>query len=101
MIGPFPVSTYGNKYIVTVVDVLTKWLGPATIPDKESTTIANFFVRDIISPHDTPQSVVCDNGQEFARAFRELLDNAHIVLRHSSANHPQTNGLIERFNQNM
>lgn len=101
LMGPLPESPRGNKYIVVIIDAFTKWVEATAIPDKEAATIADFFVTNIISRHGVPQTVVCDNGLEFSGEFAELCQKCYIELRHSSPNHPQTNGLVERFNKTL
>lgn len=101
LMGPFPVTPRGNKYVVCCIDAFTKWPEAAAIPNKEASTVADFFLSDIISRHGAPQTVVSDNGREFDGEFLRLLEDCYIEHRHSSPNHPQTNGLVERFNQTL
>ena len=101
LMGPFPESSSGNKYVVCCIDAFTKWPEAAAIPNKEACTVANFFLTNIISRHGAPQTVVSDNGREFDGEFAKLLEDCYIEHRHSSPNHPQTNGLVERFNQTL
>ena len=96
-----PVTPHGNKYVVCCIDAFTKWPEAATIPNKEASTVADFFLSDIISRHGTPQTVVSDNGREFDGESLKLLEDCYIEHRHSSPNHPQTNGFVERFNQTL
>ena len=101
LMGPFPASAEGHRYVVVAIDAFTKWAEVAAIPNKEAATVADFFLKDIITRHGLPQVVVCDNGTEFSGEFAELLQKCHIELRHSSPNHPQTNGLVERLNKTL
>ena len=98
LMGPLQTSTSGNKYVVVAVDYLTKWPEVAAIPDKTSKTVAEFFLRDIIARHGCPKEVLSDNGSEFFGEFDQLLQNWYIDHRLTSPNHPQANGLVERFN---
>eukprot|EP00731_Ephydatia_muelleri_P026170 Em0018g270a len=79
LIGPLPLTKKGNKYIVTLVDYFSKWPEATALPDKTAT-----------------------KGHEFVNAVQaevyKLTDTGHYV---SSAYHPQTNGLTERFNQTL
>ena len=101
LMGPFPVTPRGNRYVVCRIDAFTKWPEAAAIPNKEASTLAHFFLSDIISRHGAPQTVVSDNGREFNGEFLRLLEDCHIEHRHSSPNYPHTNGLVERFTQTL
>ena len=101
LMGPFPATPRGNKYIVCCIEAFTKWPEAAAIPNKEAITVADFFLTNIVSRHGVPQTVVSDNGAEFDGEFSRLLEDCNIEHRHSSPNHPQTNGLVERFNQTL
>ena len=98
LVGPLPKSKAGNKYIVVAMDYLSKWPEAHAIPDKTSKTVANFFLKDVIARHGCPKEVLTDNGGEFLGHFDSLLQQYHIDHRFTSANHPQANGLVERFN---
>ena len=101
LMGPFPETPKGNKYITCCIDAFTKWAEACPVPNKEAHTVANFFLANIISRHGVPQTVVSDNGREFDGEFTKVLEDSYIEHRHSSPNHPQTNGLVERFNQTL
>ena len=69
MLGPFPQSEWGNKYILVMVDQFSKWVEIHAIPDisAEQTTrcaIDQFFSRT------TPYHP-CSNGQ--VKRYNSLL----------------------------
>jgi hypothetical protein len=50
VVGPFPKSSQGNRYLLVAMDYFTKWLEAYAIPNQEASTIAkalvtNFFCR--------------------------------------------------------
>ena len=45
MLGPFPKSDKGNKYLLVVGDYFSKCLEAVPVPDKEATTVAKCFYR--------------------------------------------------------
>ena len=101
MIGPIQTSKAGNKCIITAIDYMSKWIEAAAVPDKNSSTTADFLYRNIITRHGTPVEVVSDQGGEFKGAFQDLLDKCGIDHRLTSPYHPQANGLTERANQTL
>src|SRR5436190_24371291 len=48
MVGPFPISETGNKYIMTAQDDLTKFSFAVAIPNHEAITIAKSLTKIIV-----------------------------------------------------
>lgn len=65
MIGPLQTSASGNRYINTIIEIMTKNVEAAAVPDKSSKTTAEFLDREIICRQSTPAEVVTDLGEEF------------------------------------
>ncbi|KAI9549855.1 pol polyprotein [Daphnia sinensis] len=99
LIGPFPLSSLGNRHVIIAVDYLTKWVIAKAVPVATTVQIVDFFVRRIILQHGAPLNVISDRGQcltsEFAEELFRALQSNHLV---TTAYHPQCNGLVERFN---
>src|SRR3954465_13761529 len=102
LIGPLPVTHRNNRYIIVMVDYLTKWPEAKPIPNKNAETIASHFHEEIICRHGCPKELLSDQGTEFCNQIVNALCTLHRI-RHtlSSAYYPQTNGLVERFNQTL
>jgi hypothetical protein len=102
LVGPLPITTHGNRYIIVATEYLTKWPEAKAIPSKNAEHIAQFFYDDIICRHSCPKELLSDQGTEFCNQLVNALCNKHKVKHAlSSAYHPQTNGLVERFNQTL
>jgi len=99
--GTLPESATGNTYVVVVIDYTTKWVEAAAIPNKESSCIADFFTHYILARHGTPAVVITDNGTEWQGSFAKLLQANNIDVNTTSCYHPQSNGLVERFNKTL
>ena len=78
-----------------------KWAEAATLPTKEAKGVAN-FLYSIFCRHGIPNRIQSDQGREFVNSLTQHLFHLtgvqHII---STAYHPQTNGLDERFNQTL
>jgi transposase InsO family protein len=85
-----------------MTEYLTKWPEAKPIPTKQAEEIASHFYTEIICHHGCPKELLSDQGTEFCNQIVNSLCNLH-GIRHtlSSAYHPQTNGLVERFNQTL
>ena len=92
--GPItPSSRRGNRYIIALTDVFSKFV---------ITRAARFLQEDVILRYGTPKCILTDNGTHFTSSLMEsLLKRLGITHLYCTPYHPQTNGLIERFNSTM
>ena len=63
ILGPLPVSTLGNKYIMVIIDYFTKWTKPHAIPDQEAPTMAKVVVEEFVTHLGVPQLIRSDQGR--------------------------------------
>jgi hypothetical protein len=99
LIGPLsPPSARGHRYVLTCVDVATRY--PEAVPLKGITAeeVAEALLS-ICSRFGLPDEILSDQGTQFTSdVMRSLLRLMSVSQLHSSPFHPQTNGLVERFN---
>ena len=71
------------------------------MPTKEAKHVAEFPYKMILR-HGCPLEIVSDQGREFCNQLVDLLEEL-TGFKHkiTSAYHPQSNGLDERFNQTL
>lgn len=96
LFGPCPKSTRGNSYVLVAIEALSKHCELVPLVSKEATETAFAFHHAVLGRFGACAEVVTDQGNEFQGAFAELLAKAFIEHRHTSAYHPQSNGLAER-----
>jgi len=101
--GPIiPTSRSGNKYIISLTDVLSKFVITKAVRDCTATTAVNFLIDDVILKYGTPTCILTDNGTHFtAQLMNNLFQQLGVTHLYSTVYHPQTNGQIERFNATM
>src|SRR6266498_2085342 len=102
IVGLLTITRRGNRYIVTAMDYFTKW--PIAKAFKEATVkaVSKFIYQKIICKHGCPEVLQSDQGTHFVnRVIEDLTGKFRIKHRLSSPYHPQTNGLVERFNQTL
>ncbi|GFY30385.1 hypothetical protein TNCV_4066351 [Trichonephila clavipes] len=64
--------------------------------------IAKFLLEEIVLRHGAPRVIITDRGAVFrSRLVSSLVDLCNIDHRFTTAYHPQTNGLTERFNKTL
>lgn len=84
-----------------LTDYLTKWPEAEAIKDKKASTIAEFLVK-VICRYSSIEVLITDQGREFCNSLNdEICQRLGIDHRRTSAYHPQSNGLTERFNQTL
>ena len=48
ILGPFPISSLGNRYLLVVTDCFTKWVEAFALSNMRIKTIAEVFFRQIV-----------------------------------------------------
>ncbi|GBN42479.1 hypothetical protein AVEN_32441-1 [Araneus ventricosus] len=73
ILGPFPVTTKGNRYVLVLMDYFIKWPEAIPIPDQEASTVAEEIVRSSILCYGVPMVLHSDQGANFNSVlFTEL-----------------------------
>ncbi|UYV84336.1 K02A2.6-like [Cordylochernes scorpioides] len=100
--GPFPVTEGGNKYILVAMDYFTKWPEAYAIPNQGATTVAKVLMDNLICRFGVPLELHSDQGRNFeAGVFQELCRLLGIRKTRTTPLHPQSDGMVERFNKTM
>ena len=99
-VGPLPMTRKKNQYIIVAVDYFTKWPEARATKSNTAEEVIKFLYEDIICRHGCPQKIISDRGSHFDNKMVKLLtDKLKIKHNLSTSYHPQTNGLVERFNR--
>lgn len=102
ILGPLPTSGRGNKYILVIADYFTRWVEAYALPEQTAETVAHTIVHEFVCRFGTPLEIHSDQGRNFESAlFREVCRLLEITKTRSSPYHPQSNGLVERFNRTL
>ena len=65
ILGPLPISETGNRYLLTIQCVLTKYSDAIPIPNMTAQTIACTFAKHFITQHGCPLVSQTDQGTNF------------------------------------
>ena len=99
ILGPFPVSDNGNRYIAVFSDYYTRWPEAFALPSTEAPRIAQLLIDEILSRHGAPRTLLSDRGPNFLSSIvKEVCHLMNTRKANTTAYHPQTDGLVERFN---
>src|SRR3989337_259182 len=102
IVGPLNPTKEGHRYIVVSIDYLTKWPEARALKEANTTNVSKFIYEDIICRHGCPRILQSDQGTHFVNeVIKELLRKFNIRQQLSTPYHPQTNGLVERFNRTL
>lgn len=101
LVGPLPPSR-GYRYILTMVDRYTRWMEAIPINGITADEVAMAFLETWISRFGVPAVVTTDQGRQFESSlFQELSRLMGFSHNHTTAYHPQSNGMVERFHRTL
>ncbi|XP_071502498.1 uncharacterized protein [Diadema antillarum] len=100
-VGPLPKSKSGCQYLLTVMDVSTRYAEAFPLRSITAKSVLDalltFFTR-----YGLPKEIQSDQGSNFmSRVFQELMYQLGIQQIKSSAYHPQSQGALERYHQTL
>ena len=82
------------------MDYFIKWPIVKTLKEATARAVSKFIYQKIICEHGCLEVLQSDRETHFVnRVIEDLMKKFRIKHRLSSPYHPQTNGLVERFNQ--
>ncbi|GFS96237.1 transposon Ty3-I Gag-Pol polyprotein [Trichonephila clavipes] len=87
--------------IIVCTDYSTRYAITKALPTAEVDEIAKFLLEEIVLRHGAPRVIITDRGAVFFDPDLFLVDLCNIDHRFTTAYHPQTNGLTERFNKTL
>ncbi|TNN04924.1 Retrovirus-related Pol polyprotein from transposon 17.6, partial [Schistosoma japonicum] len=102
VMGLFPTSQHGNRYILVMVDYFTKWCEAVPIPQQDAATIAKVFINTWIAPCGAPMAPHSGQGPAFESYLAANVCSFFGIRKtRTTAHHPQGNGLVERTNRTL
>lgn len=101
IVGPLSYCD-GYRYIVTMMDRSTGWPEAYPVKDITSETVANIIYAGWITRFGCPLRITTDQGRQFESSlFSHLAKRMGIAKIRTTAYHPQSNGLIERWHRSL
>uniref|UniRef100_A0A9J8CHH6 Gypsy retrotransposon integrase-like protein 1 n=1 Tax=Cyprinus carpio carpio TaxID=630221 RepID=A0A9J8CHH6_CYPCA len=101
LVGPLPKSARGHEHILVIVDYATRY--PEAIPLLKATTKAiaqELF--SLLSQVGIPSQILTDQGTPFMSwMMADVCKLLKVQQLRTTVYHPQTDGLVERFNQTL
>ena len=101
IVGPLPRTGRGNRFILVVSDYATRYPEAVPLRTISASKIAEVLI-DIFARQGIPEEILTDQGTNFTSALLgELYRLIGIKALRTSPYHPQTDGLVERFNRTL
>lgn len=101
IVGPLEKSSSGHRYILVICDYATRY--PEAFPLRSITArhVANCLIQ-LFSRVGIPREILTDCGTNFlSKLLQQVYGLLGIKGIRSTPYHPQTDGLVERFNQTL
>ena len=97
-----PESEEGHKKVLVMGDCFTRYMVAAPMKDETASTIAAALLSEWILRFGPPENLLSDRGTAFiGKVMEELCRILGINKILCSPYHPQTDGMVERFNRTL
>lgn len=101
IVGPLPKSRSGKRFILVVCDYATRYPEAVALRSIDAENVAEELIQ-IFSRVGIPNEILTDQGANFmSRLLAEVYKLLRVKRIRTSPYHPQTDGLVERFNQTL
>lgn len=85
-----------------VSDYFTKWTEAYPLKNIESQTVAKVLVEQFFCKYGVPEIVHSDQGRQYeSRLFKDMCELLGIKKTRTTAFHPKSDGMVERFNKTL
>ena len=92
----------GNRYVLVMVNCFTRWTEACPLPDKTAQSVADAFFNQVVCRFGMPSVIHSDQGREFENKIMHelcLLGGSHKTR--TTPYHPESDGMVERFNRTL
>jgi len=101
LVGPLPPSR-GHTYLLTMIDRFTRWPEAVPLSSIDTEEVARAFLAQWVTRYGLPRTLSSDRGPQFTSLIWQAMSRLYgYELNHTTAFHPQSNGLVERFHRRL
>ena len=101
IVGPLPRSRAGNRYVLVLCDYATRYPEAIALRSIDAENIAEVLI-ELFARVGIPKEILTDQGTNFtSKLLAELYRLLHVKALRTSPYHPQSDGVVERFNQTL
>ena len=95
LFAPGEVTPQGYRYVLTVVDLCTKWVMFVPVRTKYPSEILSVLLSSWFHLHGLPEFILSDKGKEFLGVATVVCEMLGVKQIKTTPYHPRTNGLCE------
>jgi hypothetical protein len=97
-----PSTRNKQRYLLVVVDHLTRYVEAFPMPDERTVTVATMLLEGVFTRHGVPKIIISDRGANFTSHIWQELDK-FLGIRHNYTlpYNPQADGIVERMNRSI
>ena len=97
-----PLTDNGNRHVVVVQDLFTKWPFVFPVPDQKATRLAQLIAEEVVPWFGVPEALLSDRGANLlSHLVLDLCKLLGITKLNTSSYHPQCDGAVERMNRTL
>ena len=97
-----PITEKGNKHVVVIQDLFTKWPMVFPVPDQRALRIAKLIAEEVVPVFGVPECLLSDRGTNLlSHLVLDLCRMLGTTKLNTTAHHPQCDGAVERFNRTL
>lgn len=102
IVGPLPTSSSGHRYLLTMIDRCTRWAEAVPLREISAEVVARKLYETWIVRFGCPIKVTTDQGRQFESGlFKSLAQLLGVERTRTTAYHPQSNGIVERWHRTL
>ena len=101
IVGPLPRSSSGKRFILVICDYATRYPEAVALRSIDANAIAEELMK-FFARVGVPEEILTDQGTNFtSRLLTEVYRLLQVKPIRTTPYHPQTDGLVERFNSTL
>ena len=95
-------TAQGNRYVLVMVDCFSRWTEACPLPDKTALGSGCVFFTQVVCRFGMPIVIHSDQRREFEnKIMQELCILCGSHKTRTTPYHPESDGLVERFNRTL